>query len=115
MGANDLVAKPGIKQLRHPADVIDVGVGQKQIVYLSDGTGNWAKCNTGASPEAVTQSTRILMLSLNRIGDFLSNDLTKLIFHEGYFTDYLSLLEEQSLQKITGSPARDNRGGRNRR
>lgn len=34
MGADDLAAEPGIDQVRHPADMIDMGVGQKQIVYF---------------------------------------------------------------------------------
>src|SRR6056297_2455044 len=32
MGADDLTGKTGIDQVRDPADVIDVGVGQKQKV-----------------------------------------------------------------------------------
>ena len=60
----DLATKPGIKQLRHPADVIDMDVGQKQVVYFVGWhPGNRAKGSTGSSPEAVPQSTRILTLS----------------------------------------------------
>ena len=32
MGADDLTGKTGIDQVRDPADVIDVGMGQKQVV-----------------------------------------------------------------------------------
>lgn len=35
MGADYLASEPGIDQVRHPADVIDMGVGQEQIIYLS--------------------------------------------------------------------------------
>jgi hypothetical protein len=30
VGADDLTAEPGIDQIRNPADVIDVGMGEKQ-------------------------------------------------------------------------------------
>jgi len=32
VGADDLTAEPGIDQVRDPADVIDVGMGEKQKV-----------------------------------------------------------------------------------
>ena len=34
MGGDDLTAKPGIDQARNPADVINVGMGEKQKVDL---------------------------------------------------------------------------------
>lgn len=33
MGADDFSAKPGVDQLWNPADMIDMGVGEKQVVY----------------------------------------------------------------------------------
>ena len=35
MGADDLAPESGIEQVRHPADVVDMGVGEKQIVYFA--------------------------------------------------------------------------------
>ncbi len=43
MGADDLAAKPGINQLRHPTDVINMGVGQEQIVYFVGWHGKLGK------------------------------------------------------------------------
>ena len=34
MGADDLAPEPGIDELRHPADMIDVRMGQKHVVYF---------------------------------------------------------------------------------
>jgi hypothetical protein len=60
MGADDLAPKPGVDQLRHPADMVDMGMGEKQIVIASGATGNWSKGSSGSSPWARPQSTRML-------------------------------------------------------
>ena len=35
MGADDLAPESGIDQVRHSADVIDVGMGEKEVVDLA--------------------------------------------------------------------------------
>ncbi len=47
MGADDLAAEPGIDQVRHSAYVIDVGVGQKQIMYVVYRNGKPVKGQLG--------------------------------------------------------------------
>ena len=34
MGAEDLALEPGIYEIRYPADVINVGMGQKQVINI---------------------------------------------------------------------------------
>ncbi len=43
MGANDLAPEPDIEQFRYAASVIDMGVGQKQIVYFDGRHGKLGK------------------------------------------------------------------------
>lgn len=34
MGADDFPLEPGIYEIRYPADVVNVGMGEKEVVYL---------------------------------------------------------------------------------
>ena len=60
MGADDLAAKPGIDEVRHLTDMIDMGVGQKQIVNFIRCHGKLGEGQLWVVTLGVPQSTRIL-------------------------------------------------------
>ena len=49
MGADDLPPESRVNQLRHPADVIDVGMGQKQKIDVAGSNGKLVEGEFGVA------------------------------------------------------------------
>jgi hypothetical protein len=62
VGADDLTGKSGIDQVRDPADVIDVGVGEKQKIDVCRRHREPVERHLRVMALGMPQSTRISML-----------------------------------------------------